>query len=370
MLGSYYWDQGLLPRDEFDIRLSRLRQAMAEHGWSAVIVYGDGREHGALTWFSNFIPPMRWAMALFSATGEPRVLAARSSRDVPEMRSTTWIADVRSSWEWQWFDEWLATLDDGPIATIGFDLMTPPVYEAIENSIAGKFTLVEADAVAAQARASHRPREIGIIRSAAAIVDTAGKAFIDGWERGADVETAALGAERLAREMAAQDVRTLVSRDGGRSLEPYRARFDDRPTRLLGYIAVKFLGYWAEMFVSSGSAQFDAARRSIDAMLSELRPGIPLDSLATIGRAALKEGELHPVLSGAFGHRIGLSLCEGDVIRQGGSGTIQAGTAYALRAGGCGADGAAIASAIALVTPANRVDVLARSPDQPARSGH
>jgi Xaa-Pro aminopeptidase len=368
MLGSYFWDEDRLPRDEFDIRLAPLRRAMAENGWPALIVYGDAREHAALAWLSNFIPRMRWAMALLPAKGEPRLLAAMSSRDVPAMRTMTWIADVRSGWEWQWFDEWIATLGGGTIGTIGFELMTPLLFGSVERSIAGKLALTEADDLAAMARASQRPREIAVIRAAAAAATAAGAAFLEGWQRGADVETAALAAERIARGMAAQDVRTLVSRNGGRSLEPYRARFDDRPAQLLGHVAVKYLGYWAELFVGSGvGAAAAQARRALDAMLAELRPGASLEHLAAVARSGLAGWTPHPALSGTFGHRIGLSPCEGDVIRDGAIGTIQPGTAYALRAGAWDADaGGAIASAMAVSAANGRVDILARSPDQPA----
>jgi Xaa-Pro aminopeptidase len=311
---------------------------------------------------------MRWAMALLPAKGEPRLLAAMSSRDVPAMRTMTWIRDVHSGWEWQWFDEWIATLGSGTIGTIGFELMTPLLFGSVERSIAGKLTLTEADDLAAIARASQRPREIAVIRAAAAAATAAGAAFLEGWRRSADVETAALGAERIARSMAAQDVRTLVSRNGGRSLEPYRARFDDRPAQLLGYVAVKYLGYWAEVFVGSGAgADAVQARRALDAMLAELRPGVSLEHLAAVARSGLAGWTPHPALSGTFGHRIGLSPCEGDVIRDGAIGTIQPGTAYALRAGAWDADaGGAIASAMVVVVPNGRVDILARSPDPSA----
>jgi len=168
--------------------------------------------------------------------------------------------------------------------------------------------------------------------------------------------------------MAAQDVRTLVSRNGGRSLEPYRARFDDRPAQLLGYVAVKYLGYWAEVFVGSGAgADAAQARRSLAAMLSELRPGVSVERLAAVASSGLAGWNPHPALSGTFGHRIGLSPCEGEVIRDGAVGTIQAGTAYALRAAAWDADaGGAIASAMVVVAPNGGVDILARSPDQSA----
>lgn len=102
-------------------------------------------------------------------------------------------------------------------------------------------------------------------------------------------------------------------------------------------------------------------------MLAELRPGVSLEHLAAVARSGLAGWTPHPALSGTFGHRIGLSPCEGDVIRDGAIGTIQPGTAYALRAGAWDADaGGAIASAMAVVVPNGRVDILARSLDPSA----
>jgi hypothetical protein len=166
MLGSYLWDEDRLPRDEFDIRLAPLRDAMASNGWVAVLVYGDAREHQALAYFTNFIPRMRWALALMPAQGEPLLLASMSSRDMPAMRTLTWVADVKSGWEWKWFEEFCARPPAlGTLATISFDLMTPLLFGQVENTIAGRFTLVEADEIAAAARSVHRPRVVGVVRT-------------------------------------------------------------------------------------------------------------------------------------------------------------------------------------------------------------
>jgi Xaa-Pro aminopeptidase len=288
-----------------------------------------------------------------------------SSRDMPAMRTMTWIPDVRSGWEWRHFDEWIAMLGSGTIGTIGFDLMTAPLFESVERSLAGKFTLAAGDAIAATARGTHRPREISIIRTGASVAGAAAAAFLAAWDGGADIESAALGGERMARDLAAQDVRTLVSRNGGRSLQPYRARFDDRPAKLVGYVAVKYLGYWAEVFVSSGAgAAAAAARNSLTSMLSQVHPDVPLDRLAAAAMAKLADWHPHPALGGSFGHRIGLSPCEGERIAEGVAGTIRPGTTYALRAGACNADiGGAIASAMVVMGPDGKMEILARSPE-------
>ncbi len=67
---------------------------MERNGWPAVLVYGDVRDHAALAYLSNFIPRVRWGMALLPRSGDARLLCAMSTRDLPAMRTLTWIADV------------------------------------------------------------------------------------------------------------------------------------------------------------------------------------------------------------------------------------------------------------------------------------
>lgn len=359
MLGSYLWDEDRVPSDEFDIRMEPLRATMVERGLAAMLIYGDAREHQALAYFTNFIPRMRWAMALFPAKGAPRLLASMSSRDMPAMRTMTWLPDVKSGWEWKWFEEFVAGLGgSGSLGTIGFELMTPLLFSQLDKTVAGKFALVSCDDVADAARRIQRPRELAIIRSATEIAGAAAAEIAARWTQSADLERAALAGERVARAMAAQDVRTLVSHDGERTLEPYAARFDERPSQLLAYVAIKYLGYWSESFVSLGAplAARERATKAMDRLLSELRAGTAVDGLAR--RVAEISGPQHPALKGSFGHRIGLSPDEGRALTTTSSDNVEAGTAYALRTGG--PDGA-IASALVVVKANGSTDILLRS---------
>ena len=359
MLGSYLWDEDLVPSDEFDLRMAPLKSAMAERGLSAMLVYGDAREHQALAYFTNFIPRMRWAMALFPAKGAPRLLASMSSRDMPAMRTMTWVPDVKSGWEWKWFEEFAATLgDSGRIGSVGFELMTPLLFNQLDKTLSGHFSLVSCDDIADAARMVQRPREIAIIRKASEIARAASDAISAHWASGDDLETTALAGERVARSLAVQDVRTLVSRDGGRTLEPYAARFGDRPEKLLAYVAVKYLGYWAESFISTGASRDarERASRALDALIDGLEAHAPVGSL--VRRVSELTGPQHPALQGSFGNRIGLSPNEGRALIAGSTETIVPGTTYALRVGS--PDGA-IASAMVVVKADGKHEILLRS---------
>src|SRR5579864_4984871 len=186
-IGSYTWAQDRLPADEFSLRLDELRRAMARHGWRAVLAYGDVREHAALAYLSNFIPRVRWGMALLPRDGDARLLCAMSTRDLPAMRTLTWIADVCSGMGPEWekaFDPWF----DGrkgdqaqKLGTLGFDIMAPVLQAAVRRSLGERFVLQRADDIVAIPPRRKRPRELTMLRASCNLVEAAAKTFVESW---------------------------------------------------------------------------------------------------------------------------------------------------------------------------------------------
>jgi Xaa-Pro aminopeptidase len=339
IIGSYVWDQDRLPRDEFQIRMAGLHGVMDDNGWKAMLIYGDAAEHTELAYFTNFIPRLRWGMGLIPREGEPRVLASMSPRDVPAMKLMTWIPDLLSGWNWEaGFDPWLARLTaDEPIdiGSVRFDLMRPPLMRSLEKSLGNRFRLNAADAAVAACRAP-RARELSTIRQASKVVETAAAVFVQAWRDGTDVEAAALAGERSARLQAAQDVRTLIRFDGGHTLAPFRGTFDRKSDPLVGYIAAKHMGYWADMFVSAAGAPSELQPRveaAVEAMLQVAGPGVLAAELHAKAVEQLGSFALHPVLGGSVGHRIGLSSDEGGALRADSSHALEPGEVYTLRVG-------------------------------------
>jgi Xaa-Pro aminopeptidase len=369
IIGSYVWDQDRVPRDEFQIRIGALNQLMDANGWKAVLVYGDAAEHSALAWFSGYTTRLRWGMALIPREGEPRLLISMSSRDVPAMKLMTWIPDVVSGWNWDSaFDPWLAKINgDGAIGSVGFELMRPPLFASLQKSLGNRFSLQAADEAVAGARTT-RPRELSQIRAASRLVQAAGAAFVEPWRLGKGIETAALAAERTARMLAAQDVRTLVSFDGGRTLAPFRGAFEpqaDKLSGMAGYIAVKHGGYWADLFVTGARRASEIegrAQAALRVLLELAKPGASAAELYAKAIAALAPYSLHPVLSGSVGRRIGLSLNEGGEIRSDSRQSLKPGEVYSLAIGGYDPQaGGALTSAMVAITPTGS-DLLHVSP--------
>lgn len=370
-IGSYTWEQDRLPSDEFELRLGELRAAMEQKSWPAVLVYGDVRDHTALAYLSNFIPRVRWGMALLPRRGDPRLICAMSTRDLPAMRSLTWIADVRSGMGPEWvkaFDPWCEQLkSDRPVefGTLGFDLMAPVLNEAVRRSLGEHFVLRGADDILAVPPERKRPRELTMLRASCKLVETAARTFVESWRRNGAPETAALDAERLARSLAAQDVRTLVSLDGGRSLNPYAGRFEKTAGPLVGYVAVKLAGYWADLFVTADENPSEATHRSASALntlIAAVKPGARAGDLFATATQALAPYPLHPVLSGSVGHGIGLALDETPDFRAGCQAELVEHGVYTLQVGIADAEaGCALMSAIVHDGP-NGAEVLLRSP--------
>jgi len=170
--------------------------------------------------------------------------------------------------------------------------------------------------------------------------------------------TSVLAGERAAIDCGAQDVRTLFSRDGGRTLRPLDQPYDGYCDPLQVHVAVRRFNYWAEGFAQLSKEPQPAAALAhllLDNAMSALRPGVAFVQLAEVV-AVSDPYRVHPVTLDALASPIGLAL---DALP--GSGTIEAGEVYSVRVGLTdGADGNAIVSAMVAVHD-NGNDILWRS---------
>jgi Xaa-Pro aminopeptidase len=370
-IGSYTWAQDRVPYDEFTLRLEALHAAMDRNGWPTVLVYGDVREHAALAHLSNFIPRVRWGMALLPRSGDARLLCAMSTRDLPAMRTLTWIADVRSGMGPEWeksFDPWLEPFKAErtvELGTIGFDIMAPVLRESVRRSLGERFVLRRADDDLRMPPPRKRPRELTMVRASCKLLQSAAQAFTESWRRSGEPETAALDAERLARSLAAQDVRTLVSVDGGRTLVPFQGLFEKKSGPLVGYLAVKVMGYWADMFVTVDENPAPARRQAeaaLDALIATMRPGARAGDLYAKAIDTLAPLRLHQALSASVGYGIGLSLNDQPELVAGAEAELVRDGVYTLQVGVADAKaGNVLLSAMVRNAP-EATEVLARSP--------
>ena len=354
IIGSYGWDEDRLPRDEFAARRGELDRLMDRHGWQAMLIHADAREHGALAYYTNFVPRLRWAMALVPRRGEPRLLVSMSARDMPCDQADD--VDRRRAHGMGLGRRVRQLARDARARGRGdrhhrlrfYRGRSLPLGRAQHRQpfpARRRRTVPAARARCGRARCRSRARRPRWLEAAVA-------AIAEAWQQGQGNEAAVLEGERAARAMAAQDVRTLASLDGGRTLAPFAGRFDVRSEPFLAYIAVKSAGFWAETFVGGSHPRAEAA---LDAALAAMIPGAEARLVREAAMAALPPLSLHPVLSGRVGRRIGFSLDEGGTIDAAAPGRIEPGSVYALHVG---AD--AIASAMVAITK-NAAEILWRS---------
>jgi Xaa-Pro aminopeptidase len=360
LLGAYGWEQSRMPPDEFELRMKAAHELMDANGWRALFVYGDAMEHQALGFLTNFIPRLRWAIAMLPRDGEPRILLSVTQRDVPYMGMMTWIDDVHTGWTWElsfdpWLDDFCTREDRTPkIGLLGKDLMRSDFLANLGKSTSGRITFERGDEIFAPLLSTKRPREVALITDAWRILEASADAMAQSWQGGADAMHAAIEAERRARRLAAHDVRVLFSTDGGRTLMPFYGITEGRGDPMVAYIAAKYLGLWAESFVTIGDGAKPAkvrATAALDAMIRSAKPGVPVSQIADIAASHLAGAEAHPMIGANFGHAIGLSMTEAPEFTTGNSATLQAGNCYTVRFGiSDETDGCALVSAMVRIT--------------------
>jgi hypothetical protein len=349
-LGSYYWNQELLPRDEFAGRLRATRDLMKSGGCDGLLVFGDCAEPGMLAWLTNVCPRMRWTAVLIAQSGEPTLVVPGAVRDFPMTAVMTPMTDIRS---WgnvaKILPEWVRDLPrkgKPVVAVYGFDRMAPSQRAAVTQGLAE----AEVKPVGRELEAlmsATRPREAHLVRQGCAVLKLATDAFRSALAKGARPGEAALEAEKTARLNGAHDVRILVGRDRGRTVEPFFSVDVPKDGASVAYIAVRFLGYWTEALLTADAPK--ALQGPVEATLQELitqvRAGASRKALASAAAAQLRGLEPHAVFGVSAVKRIGLSLDE-EVLGQGEEDLVQPGAVYSLRVAASGPDGAAVASAL------------------------
>ena len=154
------------------------------------------------------------------------------------------------------------------------------------------------------------PSELAAIRDACGSLNKAMKAIHQAVRVGGDVTIALLSGERAAIDSCVQDIRTLYSPDGGRTLRPFEALDHRHSDPLQIYVAVRKFNYWAEGFACVSNESQPAASLAallLDNALSAIKPGVPLAQLSKI-LAVGTPYRVHPVTQGALVSPIGLSL--------------------------------------------------------------
>jgi hypothetical protein len=313
LIGPSDWDEGIMPREEFGKRIAALWHAHPDA--PCAIVYGDRCHHAELAYLTNFTPKLEAAVALLFPSGEHEVHVGGGPNMVGAARPLTWITELKPLRGGEPIGRRAAesrtTLPGAPLL-IGGDYMPTALRQGLIDAIGEPLIDATAQVWALMRRSSSNYELLAMYNTGVVLSATIG-ATISAMEAGAGVTDAILAGERTAYEDGAQDVRTLFSLNGGRTLVPFTEPINEQADPLQFYVAVRQSNYWAEGFyITSARPQpaFKKADELLQLALAEIKPGVTPADLEARVAAAMEPYRWHPVTEGALVSRIGIALEE------------------------------------------------------------
>lgn len=343
LIGPSDWQPERMPEAEFLRRIDALWQSCP--GASRALVYGNPRHHAELAYLTNLVPKLEPAVALLSRADPPRLFVGGGANMLGAARPLTWTKDIVPLKE-------LDHVRKSDCMLIGGDYMTAAMRRAI-----GEAASDATPQVWAQMRRKSS-LELAAIREACATLGAAMTAVAEAKRCGASVTAAILAGEGAANGRGAQDVRTLFSVNGGRTLQPFEALIERTVDPLQVYIAVRQFNYWAEGFASLSeqpSAVAEKAAALLRATVAAVRPGANATAVAEMIAWGRQPYRPHPVTQDSPATSLGTALEEPPFTNLGA--TFDAGEVYSLKVGLTdGAEQHAILSAmIAVREPSSEV---------------
>jgi hypothetical protein len=328
LIGPSDWSAPQMPRAEFEGRIAALWRNAGDA--SRAIVFGNRRHHAELAYFTNFVPKLEPAVALISRSSEHRLFVG-SPNMIGAARPLTFLEYVLPMKD-------MAAAVAGerqPTLVIGADYAPPAMRKTLTEAIDETFAREATQQAWSLMRRKSR-YELDCLDAAVKAAGAARKAMRQNLaSANAPVTAAVLAGERAAIAAGAQDVRLLVSLDGGRTLRPFTAPIEQALDPFMVYVAVRRFNYWGEsvpLFAAQSqlSPVTAAAWGAMRSALTAIKPDVAIDRISELTAATARPYQPHPVTGFASVQRMGLAL-DGPCCEPGA--TFEEGEVYALRIG-------------------------------------
>lgn len=354
LVGPADWDPTRMPKAEF---LSRIEELWIEYpSASGAIVYGDSRHHAEMAYLTNFTPKLEPALALISRFGPPQLLVGGGANMLAAAKPLTWVeklAPLRNSGSVvsQWVSE--VTSSSSPKARailIGSKSAPWALHQQIFAPLGSE--VVDVTLALRRRMRCKSPCEIRALSDGCMSLNAAVVALVEAHGSGADVSTVVLAAEHAARQRGAQDVRSLFSLDGGRTLNPLTAMVEYPVESLQVYLAVRQLGYWVEGFVVSSNVASPTLSRTQDVLrsaITRIKPGQRCADLVRMIGDGIMPLAAHPVTAKECGSSLGLMFGGQPRVSADSDDTFAAGDVLSIRVGAENERGGAIVSTVVAV---------------------
>ena len=239
----------ILPEEEFRARVEGLQQAMAGRGLASILAVGDRRDYGAVCYVTGLVPREGPAAVLIPRSGAPELfVGVASSRDLLAVSNATWLDDVRL------LDHLWARLESLPRTSSGSIGCALPsrVASGIYRRVAAAPGLVSAADLVEAAVHRLRPHDRALLRAVVSMTSVACTAAVAAHGSGATPREAMIDAELNARKHGAHEVRMLIGDDRDTALMHPPSSAGGRAPSFVYYLAVEFLGYWADQWGTVG----------------------------------------------------------------------------------------------------------------------
>lgn len=223
-----------IKRNEYECRLSKMKQAMAERDVDLLVVFGDEYRKENLRYACGFWPIFERGAVLVPSKGEPIVIAAAEGeaiaremsvwtdiRIVPEFECVTVADKIEYPYAkyTSFSDIKTELLKRGKlkkVGVIGIDAMPKAIYENIAKSFS-EFEMMDANSIFQKLRITKSEYEIACFRKAQAMADAGFKELVKACVPGrTEVEVAAAG-EFGARKAGAEAIVFCIMASGERT---------------------------------------------------------------------------------------------------------------------------------------------------------
>jgi Xaa-Pro aminopeptidase len=315
--GCSTWDKQQMPEEEYQGRLERVRQQMAQQGLDALVIYGDNYSYADLCYLTNYFPKVRGGLGIIPRSGPLSLLLNIGSRDVPFAKSLTWVEDVRASGELgrdgaEAFKE--KGLDRGRVGLVdsgkGFPL---PQLEEFKRSLS-QVQWQPYDSMLQAMRLRKSARELVALREAGRVLSEicdGARQFIKSGRKEYEIVA---DIDRLARDKGVEDIRILA---GAKRLQPPSFKITaEVENHWAIYLAIQHERYWAEVgrsYILSNEPKlqsaYQKAQEIVAQMAAQLKPGNSVSAIEQTARNQL--GEFYATAANyGLGNGTGLSQWE------------------------------------------------------------
>jgi hypothetical protein len=198
-----------LPDAVFDARLARVRAAMLQAQYDALIVYTNNTRPAGVSWLAGFVPYWSEALLVVPRDGAPYLVAALSFRVKSWIERVSRVGDVLHTPRigLKAAQQIAATRSDATVGVVDFDGLPAGIAADLHEGGPG-LALRDASAPFAALRGKADPAEIALAGHAATIAHRALAAA-----RGDNLNDMIAGVESAARELGAEEIYIAAAPD-------------------------------------------------------------------------------------------------------------------------------------------------------------